>query len=84
MTTIALADDHHLIRKALVELINRFEGFEVLFDVDNGQEFLDRLENSPPPDIALIDINMPEMNGFETTEILSQKYRHTDAKKAAD
>lgn len=74
MTTIALADDHHLIRKALVELINKFEGFHVVFDVANGQEFIEHLKHNESPDIALIDINMPEMNGFETTEFLSQNY----------
>jgi two-component system, NarL family, invasion response regulator UvrY len=74
MTTIALADDHHLIRNALVELINRFEGFEVIFDVSNGKEFIEKLSHSPCPDLALIDINMPEMNGYETTEHLTQAY----------
>ncbi len=74
MTTIALADDHHLIRNALVELINRFEGFQVIFDVANGQQFIEYLKDNPAPDIALIDINMPELNGYETTEYLNVKY----------
>lgn len=74
MTTIALADDHHLIRNALVELINRFEGFQVIFDVADGQQFIDSLVEKSLPDIALIDINMPQMNGYETTEYLSLNY----------
>jgi DNA-binding NarL/FixJ family response regulator len=74
MTTIALADDHHLIRNALVELINRFEGFQVIFDVADGQQFIDYLQQYQAPDIALIDINMPEMNGYETTEYLTNHY----------
>jgi two-component system, NarL family, invasion response regulator UvrY len=74
MTTIALADDHHLIRNALVELINKFDGFKVIFDVANGQEFVEYLKFNDAPDIALIDINMPEMNGFETTLYLAQNY----------
>jgi two-component system invasion response regulator UvrY len=74
MTTIALADDHHLVRNALVELINRFQGFQVIFDVANGQQFIDHLKDNPAPDIALIDINMPELNGYETTEYLNVKY----------
>ncbi|MCP9753895.1 DNA-binding response regulator [Lacihabitans sp. CCS-44] len=74
MTTIALADDHHLIRNALVELINRFEGFQVIFDVADGQQFMDYLQQNQAPDIALIDINMPEKNGYETTEYLTNHY----------
>jgi two-component system, NarL family, invasion response regulator UvrY len=74
MTTIALADDHHLIRNALVELINRFEGFQVIFDVADGQQFIDYLQQNQAPDIALIDINMPEKNGYETTEYLTNHY----------
>lgn len=74
MTTIALADDHHLIRNALVELINRFEGFQVIFDVADGQQFMDYLQQNQAPDIALIDINMPEKNGYETTEYITNHY----------
>ena len=74
MTTIALADDHQLIRKALVELINRFEGFEVLFDVSHGREFLDKIATGLVPDIALIDINMPVLDGYQTTEYLSEHH----------
>jgi two-component system, NarL family, invasion response regulator UvrY len=74
MITIALADDHQLIRNALVELINKFDGFKVIFDVANGKQFIEQLKHLPPPDIALIDINMPEMNGFETTEYLTANY----------
>lgn len=74
MTTIALADDHLLIRNALVELINRFPGFKVIFDTSNGKEFIDSIQTFGPPDIALIDINMPVMDGFETTEYLARQF----------
>ncbi|MBK6976361.1 MAG: response regulator transcription factor [Cytophagaceae bacterium] len=74
MTTIALADDHLLIRNALVELINRFPGFKVIFDTSNGKEFIDGIQSFGPPDIALIDINMPVMDGFETTEYLAWQF----------
>jgi two-component system, NarL family, invasion response regulator UvrY len=77
MTTVALADDHILIRHALIELINRFEGFQVLFDASNGKEFIEKLEacdDNKLPDIALIDINMPVMNGYLTTEYLTKHF----------
>ena len=74
MTKIALVDDHSLIRNALKELINRFKDFEVIIDVSSGQEFIDSLQNKPLPDIALVDINMPIMDGFETTNYLTQNF----------
>lgn len=74
MTTIALADDHLLIRNALVELINSFDGFQVIFNASQGREFIWHLEQGQKPDIALIDINMPIMDGFATTEEITKKY----------
>lgn len=75
MTTVALVDDHALIRNALKELINRFTDFEVTIDVANGQELIKALEQTPqPPDIALIDINMPIMDGFATAAHLQAHY----------
>jgi two-component system, NarL family, invasion response regulator UvrY len=75
-TTIALIDDHALIRNALKELINRFDDFTVSIDAANGQEFIQKLSQNPAPDIALIDINMPVMDGFETTAYLTAQYPH--------
>ncbi len=74
MTTVAIADDHHLIRQALIELINRFEGFHVIFDAPDGGQFLAKFKENPVPDIALIDINMPILDGYKTTEFISQNY----------
>lgn len=75
MTTIALVDDHALIRNALKELINRFADFKVIIDVVNGQELVEVLQQTaPPPDIALIDINMPIMDGFATAAYLRAHY----------
>jgi two-component system, NarL family, invasion response regulator UvrY len=74
MTKIALIDDHTLIRNALKELINRFEGFEVCLDAANGKEFIDCLKHTSLPDIALVDINMPVMNGYDTATFLHQNF----------
>ena len=63
---IALADDHSLIRKGLVELINTFDTYEVIFNVANGQEFLARVAGGSVPDIAMLDVNMPKKDGYET------------------
>ncbi len=65
-TRIALVDDHVLLRNGLASLIESFEGYTVLFQADNGKEFIEQLKTHPAPDIILLDITMPEMNGFET------------------
>lgn len=63
--TIALADDHVLLRKGLADLVNNL-GYTVLFQADNGQELIEKLQRNSDPDIILLDINMPKKDGFET------------------
>lgn len=73
MPTIALADDHSLLRNGLAILIESM-GYRVLFEADTGKELTDAITNTGEPDLVLMDINMPEMDGFETTRWLKQKY----------
>ena len=63
---IIIADDHQLFRNGLKLLLNSFTEFEVAGEASNGEEFL-RLLKTTPADIALMDINMPEMDGIEAT-----------------
>jgi DNA-binding NarL/FixJ family response regulator len=63
---ILIADDHQLFRNGLKILLNSFADFEVTGEASNGEEFL-RLIKTTPTDIALMDINMPEMDGIEAT-----------------
>ncbi|MEP7318767.1 MAG: response regulator transcription factor [Panacibacter sp.] len=72
--TVALADDHALIRNGLAGLINTFDGYNVLFQAGNGQEFIDALKPNTLPDLVLMDINMPKKDGYETTLWLKQHY----------
>lgn len=67
-TSIVLVDDHSLLRSGLATLINSFEEYNILFEADNGKEFLNQLNKKNPPDIVLLDITMPVMNGYETAE----------------
>ncbi|MES2479090.1 MAG: response regulator transcription factor [Bacteroidota bacterium] len=70
---LALADDHTLFRKGIEELIGDFENMEVLFSVCNGKELLNKLSSSASlPDVCLLDINMPELNGFETAKQIKE------------
>ena len=63
---IIIADDHQLFRNGLKILLNAFPEFEVTGEASNGEEFLNILKNTQV-DIALMDINMPEMDGIEAT-----------------
>ena len=63
---IALVDDHTMFRKGLAVLIGLFRGYKVLMDVNNGREFIDQLDASNLPDIVLLDIHMPVMDGYAT------------------
>ncbi|WP_341226183.1 response regulator transcription factor [uncultured Arcticibacterium sp.] len=74
MTKVALIDDHSLIRNALGELICRFDDYEVTHQASNGKEFISSLDIDKLPDIALVDINMPVMDGFQTAEALSKEF----------
>jgi DNA-binding NarL/FixJ family response regulator len=71
---IAIVDDHTLFRKGLASLIGVFPDYEVLFDASTGKDFIAQLKHNKIPDIVLMDINMPEMDGFATTEWLKQNH----------
>lgn len=73
--SIVVVDDHTLLLQAIGGLVKDFDEFEVRYLCKNGQELLDKLKNPANiPDIVLMDINMPVLNGIETTEILSKEY----------
>jgi DNA-binding NarL/FixJ family response regulator len=71
---VALADDHVLLRNGLAKLIDGFDGYTVLHEADNGQQFIDSLNKNDLPDLVLLDINMPVKDGFETALWLKQHY----------
>lgn len=73
-TSIAIVDDHELMAKALSGLIQKYEDYEVLYDVTNGKELVNRIKLNMVPDIVLLDINMPEMNGYETALWLTNNH----------
>ncbi|MDD3269047.1 MAG: response regulator transcription factor [Syntrophomonadaceae bacterium] len=64
--TILLADDHQLVRAGIRSLLNNLTGIEVIAEADNGQQVLELLKTRKP-DLILMDIAMPEMNGLEAT-----------------
>lgn len=69
-----LVDDHVLLRDALASLINSFDNFLVVGTAGTGIELMHLLKNGTRPDIILLDLNMPEMDGFEAAKLLHDKY----------
>lgn len=65
--SVIIVDDHLLFAKSLKILVNSFQDYEVLGIFSNGQEFISYLEaNHKKPDIVLLDIRMPVLDGLET------------------
>lgn len=71
---VALVDDHILLRKGLAALINSFDDFTVVFEADNGQDMQQKIETDNLPDLVLLDINMPKMDGYTSAQWLKQTY----------
>ena len=71
---IAIVDDHAMVRKGLSVLINLFPGHKVLFDAANGNDLIKKIDSNDLPDIILMDIAMPEKDGYATTEWLTNNY----------
>ncbi len=66
--TIILADDHVLLRNALASLINTFPDFHVLSMANDGTEVVKAIKEGYIPEIVILDLNMPKMDGYETAK----------------
>lgn len=76
MIKVSVVDDHKLFRESLVMLVDSFDTVEVVFQAGDGEEFFQKLTAAETeiPEIILLDIQMPKMNGYEVCEKLQLTY----------
>jgi DNA-binding NarL/FixJ family response regulator len=67
---IALVDDHKLFRSGIAYLINNFHRYSVLFEAGDGEDMIRKITSKLKPDIILLDISMPKMDGISTARWL--------------
>lgn len=70
---VAIADDHVLFRKGLITILELDDDLEVMYDADNGEELIKKLE-AQVPEVILMDLKMPVMDGMEATKLIKAKY----------
>ncbi len=72
---IAVVDDQQLFRQGMISLLKEFKELNILFEAGNGEELMEKLRvKETKPDVILLDIEMPEMDGMEATTLLKLKY----------
>lgn len=72
---VVIVDDHILIAKALGGILSNFDQFQVLYECENGKELQEKFSNKKNiPDMVLLDISMPVMDGFETASWLKSHH----------
>ncbi len=75
MITIGIADDHQLFLKSLGLMLASFGNYKVVVEALNGKDLQEKIkQKNVVPDIMLIDVNMPQMNGYETAKWLTANY----------
>jgi DNA-binding NarL/FixJ family response regulator len=72
---IAIAEDQNIVRRGFCELINSFAKFEIVAEASNGKELIERLSALQElPEIVLLDVSMPEMDGYDTLVAVKKKW----------
>lgn len=74
MIRVAMADDHALFRSGIASLLSEFNDISILFEAANGVDLQKKLGLHPEVDVILMDINMPQMDGYAATEWLKKNH----------
>lgn len=74
-TRVAVVDDHSVFRNGIINVLSKNENIEIVLEANHGKECIDLLQaRNIIPDILLLDIQMPVMNGFETLDYFKKHY----------
>jgi DNA-binding NarL/FixJ family response regulator len=71
---IALVDDHRLFRSGIASLVENFDSYTIIFEAGDGEEMIRKLNAKIKPNIILLDINMPKMNGINSARWLRDNH----------
>ena len=75
MIKVAVVDDHSIFRKGVINVLSKNENIEIVAEANNGKEFIDLLSSANVlPEVLLLDIQMPIMNGYETLDYVHAHY----------
>ena len=75
MINIAIADDHAILRRGVVEILSQFDNLTVMIEAANGKELVAKMGAAGTlPDVCIVDVNMPEMNGYETAAEIRKQW----------
>ena len=71
---IALVDDHILLRDALAGVIDKMEDYQVILLASHGKDLMDKIQPDHLPDLVILDVNMPEFDGYDTAKWLGEHH----------